>query len=623
MSFSHKELEQKKQEMFQRNQEETKQKQEFESSLYVNKQEMISKEGTESPIQIHNKQHFTQFLSKYKEKFFRSSIKNAAEGEPEQHYHAPKRSYKQKKEDEMHIEIAKEKSGWDGADLFTYETVTALRDYNQLKGPTAKMINDPATLAALNAHHADLRMIKAFCNGYRTKPGTDDEPLNEEEEAKKQLDQELISSYATGKLEDRIPFLDNATDYILNTEVQPWMFKEEDYVRDHAVELKIICDRFVYFENLLKDPINKPYFDEMEPMKLEVLKAQFSTYSAMSTLLVTMMGSHGVKLDHLDYDYSIKEAGNAQYTALIEPVKGLLDTAMKERDTQKREILEKYQGGLLRQTIRSSVNPNPDLSGQAGGAAEIEAFKKSYGDGTSEGYAKLANEAYQQTLAEGKSESEALVASKTAIGFRLSSNTSAQTFKAMRGSLFDTFRTDYISMYDKMAESYSMADLNALRVVRTIPQVGGAYLKLGGGVETAAREILAMFRKRMESDEGKRLTKTLKDEWGNSLDMFKEKPDRCVAYILDNLMLTTVSESSAIISRHSEDMELRSYATEVSKLLMKLPRMEEKMTDEDMAALGEDYAEVGQLFKEYKSLLSFMQNPGGTSSDSTSPDDAQ
>lgn len=75
-------------------------------------------------------------------------------------------------------------------------------------------------------------------------------------------------------------------------------------MRTHITQLKLIADRGCYIENVMKDPINKPFFDQMEPTRRALLERGFrgDIYSKMGMALANIsMGRYGLSINKLDY----------------------------------------------------------------------------------------------------------------------------------------------------------------------------------------------------------------------------------------------------------------------------------------------------------------------------------
>ena len=60
--------------------------------------------------------------------------------------------------------------------------------------------------------------------------------------------------------------LDRMTDDLLECKIHPSML-EGEYLARHGSECKLMCDRICYYENIRKDPVNPPFFEQMEPTR--------------------------------------------------------------------------------------------------------------------------------------------------------------------------------------------------------------------------------------------------------------------------------------------------------------------------------------------------------------------
>ena len=100
------------------------------------------------------------------------------------------------------------------------------------------------------------------------KKGENNEPLNAEELKKKQSNEKIIEAYASGKLEDRRPLLDNLVNRVLNYKFTPDMLSD-GYLDAHYKEYRQMAALIAELENLFKDdPVNKEYYDSL-PKKVK------------------------------------------------------------------------------------------------------------------------------------------------------------------------------------------------------------------------------------------------------------------------------------------------------------------------------------------------------------------
>jgi hypothetical protein len=140
----------------------------------------------------------------------------------------------------------------------------------------------------------DQRMLKVFCQGYDV--GSDGEPVSREDTDRKTKDMQFISDYCSGNAERRRPHLYNAMDRILKIarSVSPAMLTE-DYMTDNAAQMKEMCDRLYYFENIMQE--NRAYFDNLDPAYKKVINAAYIMATSFVGYTTAAFNARGIDIN--------------------------------------------------------------------------------------------------------------------------------------------------------------------------------------------------------------------------------------------------------------------------------------------------------------------------------------
>lgn len=180
-----------------------------------------------------------------------------AEGSPVQIQKPAKKTYKQRREDARLDELAKEKSAV--ADHVSIHMAESLRERQQLRDHSFELITDEQKRVA-ETEHVDLRLIHSFLTGYQK--NAQGEPADDIEQQKKIGDQRFIDDYLTREPGRRNMHLNRMVVQVLSTNISEDMMTEE-YLEHHAGEMQEKINRMVAFQNVMNDPINQSFFDNL------------------------------------------------------------------------------------------------------------------------------------------------------------------------------------------------------------------------------------------------------------------------------------------------------------------------------------------------------------------------
>jgi len=201
-------------------------------------------------------------------------------------------TYKERRERKQKAKKARKKCPV-GTSL-TYDMVEQLQDRKQ-------QINNSANphLPLMTQTGTDMKSIFAFCHGHRTKKNSQ-QPATPADQAWKEADEQFIRDYCTNDLETRRPHLDRIVNELLSMEFSPQVFSPANMRRNMA-SMKTLAERVIVFRNILRDPVNTLYFEEMDPLRKQMLNQSFPLWEAYSDTLTMVCNKNGVDFNYADY----------------------------------------------------------------------------------------------------------------------------------------------------------------------------------------------------------------------------------------------------------------------------------------------------------------------------------
>lgn len=215
----------------------------------------------------------------------------AAAGAPIQQQAPAQLSYKQRREMRRKARIAGKACPVGTAD--TYDIHTSISQYLQ---NTTNAI-DPYVQQATE-RDVDTRVLRAFSIGYRVK--RNGAPATPQDERIKQHDDQFMQDYISCDLERRRPYLDRFRRELLETPIGAANLTDQDIIAN-TVERKRFYDRCCYFENIMKDPVNAPYFDALTAEERAVINLKMEVAAHVSTHFINRAGALGVNANNGSY----------------------------------------------------------------------------------------------------------------------------------------------------------------------------------------------------------------------------------------------------------------------------------------------------------------------------------
>lgn len=255
----------------------------------------------EQPVQ-RNVEATTQMTIQAQQQLPAVAVNRTAAGQPVQHEEAPKFSWKKWKRDRQKADIARE-NGCQVATAISYDLVQQLKVHERRKNNVANAYKEQCENAKL-----DGRLMLCFCRGFEL--DAQGQPLTEEDVKNKHLDDVFCAEYCSNRLEYRVPHLNRMVQEVFSIPITEDILSEEN-LRSRAIELDHWGEIATYMDNVMKDDINKPYFDEMDPQKKDELLERMAALSRFSTAYTSIVGIHGVKRSGVyrkDVDEDIRRA---------------------------------------------------------------------------------------------------------------------------------------------------------------------------------------------------------------------------------------------------------------------------------------------------------------------------
>ena len=423
-------------------------------------------------------------------------LERGAEPMPEQPIPAAEMTYKQRKKLKKMDEKAKARCPY--ADHQALQLEENMLQYR--KEIHASNAMGYAEQAKKEGRIIDGRVMGAFCQGYKTdKKG---KPLNEEEAKKQQADKAFLEDYSSGDLQKRMPHLERIKNDLLKIRISPVMFTW-DYISKHTSEVYSIVNRFTYFENMQKDPINKPFFEQLPEIDKKLLKVRVADMTMVTGILWSkVLALKGIAMNGMTPEFQDNVNFHRDAVDSMELLQDMLADNLEKQEQKEAEIREQererleaeYKQKILElNQIVSNINVEPDFSGTFGGQEAIDkmnyaAFEqeRTIGKDTFKGVIEHSNHSYR-----AQGEAGALVD----LELRSSGQEMAKAHKQYLGTYFDGITKDYTQMvqtvYDAGLDFETMSSqIKTKAVSEKYSQVRYAT---GGGVEVISNMLFTQM----------------------------------------------------------------------------------------------------------------------------------
>ena len=456
----------------------------------------------------------------------------------------------------------------------------------------------------------EVKVLHSFITGYKT--NEEGNPLNEQEAERKRKDDAFLEDYCSGDLQRRLPHLERMKNELLNIRLSPDMLTET-YMERHAVELYDIVAKMTYFENVEKDPINAPFFENLPAVERKLLKYRVADLcGSFSHLWICMLASKGFTIAGSEAQYtnqkSFLDAMIKQEPATRELLKNQLrELEQKEEELRQETLMEERQQGILtfNEAVQNSM-PEPTLDKALGTEADYESLRSLFydemyeeeRDGEMLRFKGLI--AYSDYEFEKHGESSALQACM----IRLSNTEAAKRDKKLRGQFFLEIPKDYVPLFRNMHDAG--VDFEAMSSKFKKVSCGMGAYSSGGGIEQVHDKMFAHFQKYMEAPQGQEYVQKMISILENA-KVFEGNREKCVNYILQCLLnsfganFVDVSNDAAYYGEHAQ--AARTVCRESCRNLLILPRVIQ-LTGKEKAGLPPEIARLGEQYRQLVQQLS-------------------
>lgn len=518
-------------------------------------------------------------------------------------------SFKQKRRQKREDKRIKEQYG-EYADHVSVAIKQQLDELTVERDIELPRLNELTQEAERRGVKVDGRVLNSFITGYKT--DAEGNPLNEQEAERKQRDEAFLQDYCSGDLQRRLPYLEQMKNEMLNIRLSPDMLTET-YMERHAVELYDIVTKMTYFENVEKDPINAPFFENLPEVERKLLKYRVvDLCGCFSNLWICMLGSKGLTISGTRTEFINEKYFHETLSGELPGIRDLLKqkisaTEQKEEELRQEALMEARQQGIM--TFNEAVGnsmPEPALDKALGSEADYESLRSLFHDEIHEelragqtfrvkGLIELSDHEF-----ETHGESNAL----QAFQIRESAKEAAKRDKKLRGQFFLDIPKDYVQMFRNMQDAG--VDFEAMSSKFSRVSCGmGAYVS-GGGIEQVHEKMFAHFQKYIEAPQGQEYVQKMKSILGNA-KVFEGNPEKCVNFILQCLLnsyganYVNVSADADYYGEHAE--AAKKVCMESCRNLLILPRIVQ-MSGDAKAQLPPEIARLGEQYRQLIQQLS-------------------
>ena len=418
-----------------------------------------------------------------------------------------------------------------------------------------------SALQTLHRAGVEAKIIRPFLQGYRKDEYGD--ALDIVEGMKRLSDESFIEDYCSNDLEQRRPHLQRIVRQLVATRITPDMLTEQ-YLSEHAAEIKQLCDQMTYLENMQKDPINAPFFEQMSEMEKTLLDTRVtSVCGPLSNWFVFACAKKGVHANSqyvrdeqpwfITSDDTYLQAYKHGVTMEDSAKQHLISVLEGNAQTEQSAFDAEYslEGKRMRDTIYSAAAAYaPKLTGRADVEENAEKLKQECEKKGAGGLSIIekSNASFAAKNADKVTKESGALQELT---IRIDGEVTTLE-KATRGSVFEPFyqdATDYLIGLESAGLPFEQ--MLAGSVKERVSDGSPAQSVTGGGVDLISDAIFGMMRPYLESDECMKAITASYGAYGG-VDVFKNAPELFVSYWMQNVILR---ETRQVLGRYNVAME--------------------------------------------------------------------
>ena len=253
----------------------------------------------------------------------------AAPGAPVQEQAPAKQTYKQRREQARKAKEAKKRCPVGTAD--TYDCVEATSRVVQERHNAMKHVP--------RGTDVDERVLGTFCQGYKV--NWRGKPATPEDQAKADSDNAFLDAYISKDVEQRKPYLETFRKELMDFPLSADSASDA-YLLQNVEAVKRITDKSLYFDNIMKDPINKPYFDSLSLAEMDLLKNKLDILNQWGSYFVNRMGGLGLNANTGCYYTVAEQRGIHGFQMIAEGQKAFMGDLTASWKQKRQEILERH-----------------------------------------------------------------------------------------------------------------------------------------------------------------------------------------------------------------------------------------------------------------------------------------
>ncbi|MCD8363675.1 MAG: hypothetical protein LUC98_12105 [Lachnospiraceae bacterium] len=217
-----------------------------------------------------------------------------APGIPIQGLKPAKQSFKDRRRDKKKAQAVKDAS-CPVVKAASYDMLTALQNSRADRDNAAEPHKE-----LIRKSGVDGRVLHAFARGYRLKGSKNKRPATSRDARNKEQDDQFYMDYCSKDLKRRKPHLEKMVNELISHQFTPEMFTEQ-YLRKHMREMGELGDRMLCMDNVMKDPINAPFFKTLDPYRTQALEAGFRIFVKYQAAMLQITAKYGVDFNHCRY----------------------------------------------------------------------------------------------------------------------------------------------------------------------------------------------------------------------------------------------------------------------------------------------------------------------------------
>ena len=241
-----------------------------------------------------------------------AQARRAAVGAPEQP--EPPAEFTRKEQRER---ARKEKEAKKHNRSFTADTYDMREDINDVIQSRAAVVKNYAR--EYTEKGVDQRVLSVFCDNFHlNKLGF---AASKEDRQIKRNNEQFVEDYLSCDVAKREKHLNRMCGQIMRTDLTLADITDAK-IQKNSAELKSFFDRALYMENVMRDPVNKPYFVALPPEELAALNVKLNLYVAMGSYFADRAISLGV--DSNMGIYSEEEVAVQAFRGISEVKRGIV-----------------------------------------------------------------------------------------------------------------------------------------------------------------------------------------------------------------------------------------------------------------------------------------------------------